>query len=296
MTLELVRTTTPDGLRLDGRWTIPSPRPRAVGIDALVLLHGVGGSFYGGQMFEALTPCLLELGIAVLRVNTRGHGSVSVIPGNGGSRLQGAAFETVAECVHDVGAWTAWLLARGYERIGLLGHSLGAIKGLYAAAHGLPPEVRGLIAVSPPRLSYGAFVEGPQSSLFLDSISTAQQHVADGNPQALFTARFPFPLLISAASYVDKYGPDERYNFLQFLDRVALPTLFVYGERELDPRSPAFAGLPELIGRRCSPSRPPLVLVVPGADHFYVGAYEQLGGVIRSWLEQCLPLEQARQS
>ena len=38
--------------------------------------------------------------------------------------------------------------------------------------------------------------------------------VTDGRGEELFTANFPFPLLIAASAYIDKYGPAERYNLV----------------------------------------------------------------------------------
>lgn len=69
MLVELVRAKTSDGLRLDGSLALPVGDSEW--IDAVILLHGVGGSFFGGAMFEPLSNRLLELGIAVLRVRSR---------------------------------------------------------------------------------------------------------------------------------------------------------------------------------------------------------------------------------
>lgn len=125
---ELVQVTTSDGLRLDGSLREPA-RCRATSQtpDAFLLLHGVGGTFYGGRMFEALTQPLLNQTAAVLRVNTRGAGSVSMFATDGGATRGGAAFEVVDQCRHDIHAWCDFLVQRGYQRIALLGHSLGAI-------------------------------------------------------------------------------------------------------------------------------------------------------------------------
>ena len=47
--------------------------------------------------------------------------------------------------------------------------------------------------------------------------------VKAGQGDELFTSKFPFPLLITAAGYIDKYGPAERYNLLKFAADLALP-------------------------------------------------------------------------
>ena len=285
MRTELVKATTSDGLRLDGSLQEPARcRATSEAPDAYLLLHGVGGTFYGGNMFDALTQPLLNQTAAVLRVNTRGAGAVSMFATNGGATRGGAAFEVVDQCRYDIAAWCDFLVARGYQRIALLGHSLGAIKALYATAHSRHPQVTHVIAASPPRLSYAAFQHDSRSSLFFESLRHAERLVAEGQPETIFTAKFPFPLLITAASYLDKYGPEERYNLLRFVDQITVPTLFVYGEQELATGGTAFAGLPTALIERTTAEHDFTVDEIPDADHFYTGCYPQLAQAITAWV------------
>ena len=232
MHVELVRTLTPDGMRLDGALLAGdevSSRPA----DAALCLHGVGANFYTSSTLEAVAPALRRLGIAVLLANTRGHDSLYTASVAMGRRRQGAAVEIVDDCRLDVAGWCKLLGERGLGRILLVGHSLGAIKAVYSQAHEPSPAVVGLIAASPPRLSCQAFKNSLESAPFFDSLTTAEQLVKTGRGDELFPAKFPFPLLISAASYIDKYGPAERYNILNFAGRVTVPALFTYGSKEL---------------------------------------------------------------
>ncbi|MBP85992.1 MAG: hypothetical protein CMJ64_04625 [Planctomycetaceae bacterium] len=283
MFVELVRTKTSDGLRLDGSLALPTSDAVPLPVDAVILLHGVGGSFFGGSMFDALSIPFLERGAAVLRVNTRGYGSINMIATDGGPTRGGAAFETVDHCRHDINAWLQFLVAHGFRRIGLLGHSLGAIKAVYAAAHETLEEVVCIIAASPPRLSCSAFQNGPRSADYFKSMSAAKQLMKEGRPEALITAKFPFPLMISAAGYIDKYG-DERYNILKFVDQICLPTLFTYGSIELEQGGIAFAGLPDAIRGALADHAPVDCRTIPDADHFYSGKYDELGRAILDWL------------
>jgi pimeloyl-ACP methyl ester carboxylesterase len=285
MLLELVRTTTPDGIRLDGSFVASETVP-GDGLDAVIMLHGVGGSFYGGSLFESMVPDWRGSGVAVLRVNTRGHHSVNIAQTATGPKWYGAAFETVADCVHDIAGWASWLEQRGYRKLGVLGHSLGAIKALYSAAEQPRESIRCLVAASPPRLSYSAFQNSPQSNVFFASMSTARELLEAEQPEKLFLARFPVPLLMSAASYVDKYGPDERYHFLRFLHRIDIPTLFTYGSLELEQGGVAFAGLPDAIRKEQLPSQSIEVATVAGADHFYSGVHDSLSAAIIPWVQR----------
>ena len=120
MLVDLVQTTTRDGVRLNGILrTPPVSGPPAVAFDAFCLIHGTGGNFYSSSLFDSLAERFLQLGCAVLRVNTRGHDVMSnAVTARGGRRL-GAAYEVVDDCRHDVAAWIDWLKQRVGPRIGL---------------------------------------------------------------------------------------------------------------------------------------------------------------------------------
>src|SRR5262245_61693119 len=109
MQVELVRVTTRDGCRLDGIWQGATQAPR-IFLDACLLVHGTGGNFYSATLLEFFADRLRELGVGVLRINTRGHDGISTTSttSKGGLRL-GAAYEAVDDCRHDLAAWTAWL-------------------------------------------------------------------------------------------------------------------------------------------------------------------------------------------
>ena len=284
MHVDLVRTLTPDGLRLDGA-VLAGDEVVSRPVDAAICLHGVGANFYTSSTLEAVAPALRKLGISVLLANTRGHDSLYTASVAMGRRRQGAAAEIVDECRLDVAGWCKFLVERGLTRILLVGHSLGAIKAVYSQSHEPNSSVVGLIAASPPRLSCQAFQNSLESAPFFDSLSTAQQLVKAGRGDELFLAKFPFPLLMSATAYVDKYGPGERYNILNFASRVPVPTLFTYGSKELESGGIAFAGLPEALQELPDKHGPLDVEEVAGADHNYTGCGESLASALGKWIE-----------
>src|SRR5260370_35870942 len=102
-------------------------------------------------MFDALAEHFLARGCGVLRVNTRGHDGISTAVTPQGGRRLGAAYEAVDDCRHDLAAWVDWLRPRAARpraaRVGLVGHSLRAVKCLYAPAS---PPAPAVAALGPP--------------------------------------------------------------------------------------------------------------------------------------------------
>ena len=283
MQVELVRVTTRDGVRLDGALRAATLERSELAVDAILCLHGTGGNFYGSTLFDAIAQRVGAQGVTTLRVNTRGHDGISTAVTPHGGRRLGAAFEAVDDCRRDLSAWIGLLRDRGYDRIGLVGHSLGAVKSVYASAHDPKPAVERLVAISPPRLCYSWFLEGSGAEQFAGTYELARRRVDDGDSESLIDVTFPLPMIISAAGYLEKYGPDERFDVLRYVSRVACPMLFTFGSLELS-RHVAFGGLPERLADLHSASGAPTVEVIPDADHFYTGAHDALCDRLIAWL------------
>jgi pimeloyl-ACP methyl ester carboxylesterase len=284
MLVDLVQTTTRDGLRLDGAFQAPAEPGRSpFAVDALCLVHGTGGSFYSSTLFDALGERLLADGCTVLRINTRGHDLMSTAATSRGGRRQGAAYEVVADCRHDLAAWLDWLRHRVGPRVGLLGHSLGAIKCLYAAAHepALGPVC--VVAISPPRLSHSWFCCSPEGPEFGRTYAEATRLVAEGKPDALVDVRLPLPFVTTAGGYAEKYGPDERYNYLRFIASVPCPVLVTLGRAEVEGNM-AFRDAPQALAPMAPRHGRMRTVVVAGADHFYTGTRGELAAVVAAWL------------
>jgi len=287
--VELVRATTPDGCTLDGALNRPAAdATKSLDLDAVVLIHGTGGNFYSSTFFELLATNLARRGVAALRANTRGHDGISTLVTAKGAVRHGAAYEIVDDCRHDLAGWVAWLRQYVGPRIALLGHSLGAVKCLYALTQLPNLGIAAVIAVSPPRLSYSWFCQSEHAAAFLNMYRRAEDMIRQGQPQTLLEVKLPLPFVITAAGYVEKYGPDERYNYLNFLAAVACPTLFLFGGAEIE-NIMAFQQAPDEV-RRMGFEKPNIeVDVVPGADHFYTGLRNQAWQRVDTWLQRRCP-------
>lgn len=290
MQAELVSTTTADGIRLHGMLQLAAAGAReksadSLGIDAALCIHGTGSNFYSSTLFDVLGQRFLEAGVAVLRINTRGHDAVSTAHTESGGVRQGAAFEIMDDCRHDLTAWTGLLVDRGLGRIAVVGHSSGAVKGVYWLADSPPAAVKRLVAISPPLLSHERFLASQKRDEFARDLGAAEAAIAAGEEDKLLDVRFPLPHLISARGYLDKYGPAERYNLLRLLPRVQVPVLVTFGGAEVRTNV-AFRGLPEAIESLPVAAAPRRVSIVAEADHFYSSARKELSSQVLRWLSK----------
>lgn len=289
--MELVRVTTPDRVRLEGLWYPATTAARDAGaIDAVIMHHGVGGNFYASGFFEYAVPALTARGIAVLRANNRGHDAMYRQYGPGPTPLLlGAAYELMDESRHDYRAWLDFATARGCRRVVLWGHSLGAVKAIYFAAKEQYPALAAVVASSPPRFGHATYDGKPEEFAALQAhLTEARARIAAGQGQSLMQVMKPIPLTISAASYVDKYGGVDDFDYTRHIPAMTVPLLVTIGGREgVDPMAAPiipFAGTTEYLPALGRQNPHMHHAFIPNGDHGYTGCEAALQGAVLDFL------------
>jgi pimeloyl-ACP methyl ester carboxylesterase len=279
--VELCRVRTADGLRLDGAFY--PPRPAAADHPALLLIHGTGSNFYGSGILASVADQAVADEFPVLRVNTRGHDLIASIPGPQGPVRGGAAYERVADASLDITAWTDWLVARGVPRVVLIGHSLGGVKAIWSQVQSPHPAVCGVIGLNPPRFVHARFQADPRCDAFRRDFVTAQQLVQAGHGDTLLTVTQPLPIVITAAGYLEKYGPDDPLDYLPVLPHVSCPHLIILGN-QLVETNPAFNGLPAALAKLAEEDPQLRLEFLDGADINFRNDPADSWRRIRRWL------------
>ncbi|MBQ18279.1 MAG: hypothetical protein CMJ65_14275 [Planctomycetaceae bacterium] len=260
MMVELVRAITADGITLDGAFHAPrNLAANRLPVDLALLVHGTGSNFYAPGILESVAAALLAAETPVLRINTRGHDGLV-------GRRGGAALEDIDACRSDLAAWVDWALARKLDRIVLIGHSMGGVKSIYAAAAGLAPTA--IVAISPPRFCHRMYQEDPRAEAFREDYLRAGTLVEQGRGKDLILVRQPLPLWIQAEGFLDKYGPADRFDLVSHLPTVGCPVLVLVGSHTVE-NSPAFNNLPDDLAALELPSEQLTIQVIPGADMDY---------------------------
>lgn len=286
--VSLVYVKKPSGIRLDGAWhQLPKAsagaRPRE---EIVLMIHADGDDFCSPSILETLQNYYLEQGLPVLRVNTSGKGVINYYNVDTGAERYGTVYEVVDDCLGEIDTWFAWLQRQGYLRVTLVGHRLGAVKVLYYAANGANAGiVSRVVALSPPRLAHDVFLADDASGIFRADLAKAQALMRAGKPEAYFDARFPAPDLMSARSFLDKYGAEARYDVIRFLPRIKCPSLVLIGS--LDERTLVTQkGLAKDLQQLCATCPALAVEVVAGANQYYSNAREKAVLAVDAWLRQ----------
>ena len=117
-----------------------------------------------------------------------------------------------------------------------MGFSMGAVRVAYYAASEVDDRVVTVVPISPVRLSYSYYMESADAEEFQGIIRQADQMEAEDRALELMQVDFPISQLFSAASYIDKHGPAERYNLVTLASRIKVPMFVLGGSLETHTR------------------------------------------------------------
>ncbi len=295
MKVELVEVKTADDLIHAGAFLDGAQSENAVpGVDAVLMMHGNSSNFYQ-PFYTYFAEQLAQRGCPSLRANNRGHDVVSRATGQRNlvstvesfheqpAQFFGTAYEKLDDCRLDWDAWISYLWERGYHRILLWGHSRGAVKTAYYMGLQNDPRISACILASPPWFSYSRWMRSPQADLFRANLAEAQAWVDRGEPDRIIRAKVPMEYLSGAANYLDKYGPDERYNVMRYVGNIDVPVLAITGTVEVRKRF-GFDGLPEAFNGVARAKKSLTHLSVDGGDHYYTGCQDVVWHHIQGWL------------
>jgi len=271
---ELVNTLTEDGVLLHGALF----EPDSIGSVAAFIIHGAWGNFYTG-LGRFLPAALAASGIACLSLNNRGHDYGTVADGNPCIGLLREQFE---DSPKDIAAGLNLLKEKGYKRIVLIGHSYGTAKAVYSQVINPDPEVESLILCTPSVLMRDAwkhYLDVPYNEAVREATRLVNEK--QGERFVIFRHFGPAPLICTARTFLSVWGPTTAMDVLQYIGELAKPLLITICELDL-----MFMDCTRALYEHANRADPCEFIVIPGGDHYYIGAERSLKKLICSWLHK----------
>jgi pimeloyl-ACP methyl ester carboxylesterase len=278
--VELVEIRTSDDVPHSGALAAPKPRGGTQRFDAVLMMHGAAAAFFE-PFYRNFSAALVERGVATLRANNRGHDVVN--RGNGRGTMLGVALEDIEDCTIDWDAWLGFLAGRGYKRILLFGHSLGAVKSAYYLATRRDERVQGCVLASPPRFNTELLLASDRGAEFAGMIEAAKALVAAGKPEALMPTTFPLKSFSGAQAYLAKYAVGAKFDVLELAAKIPCPVLAITGEKEL--ADAVFRDHPAGYAAAHKTKRDLEFVVVPNGDHYYTLAQTFAVEHVLAWID-----------
>ena len=270
---EICAFQTADNERLHGALLTPETTPSDL---ALLFVHGVAMNFYLPPLF-VFGKELAARGFPSFVINTRGHDWISRA-GNL-AKFGGSAYENLEDCLPDLDGALNYLKQRGYRRIMLIGHSLGAIKSIIYQGTRQRADVIGIVSCSAPRQFFSERVA--RQAGFRELIEKAEALVVEGKGEELIPVGVgSTPGIFTARSHVNKYGRDDRNDCRPYAKQLGCPLLAIVGSAE--PKF--FWEYAQEIVAAAGPTGS--CKLVDGANHFYNRHTPQIVELIYQWLGQ----------
>ena len=278
MLVDLVHTKTSDDVTLSGIVLEPEQPRTDLAVDAIVMVHGSGGNFYLSPSNPRAVK-LRDMGIPAALFNTRGH---DVVGGRAGKTRTGNAYELLSETHLDLQATVGFMAQRGYERIGIWGSSLGAVRVVLAQAKNQDPNVAAVISLAPLRFSHEYYSECEMADEHLQNYEDAKALVDAGRGHEIMFVDFPNPgAYFSADVYLDRHC-SEHYDITKaYTNDIECPLLILTGSEETHPR---MRNAGRDMASLCEGRDNVTWIDLEGADHGWHNKEEDLFNVIPNWL------------
>ncbi|ABX04219.1 MAG TPA: DUF1749 domain-containing protein [Herpetosiphon sp.] len=276
MSEELIFTHSEDGVGLAG--VIFQLRSRSHEGLVCIWIHGNFGRFYN----IASVTIGRNLGLAnypMISANTRGHDITNLIWKAGKAVAGGSSRELLTESPYDIGGWINFASANGFQRVVLIGHSLGAAKLIYYQAQRHDPRVVGLVLASP----------GVRSQVSSEQLELAQAMVDRGQGDDLLPPAHGAAIWnrLSAASLLNRHATlpliYSDAHEQSYLSQLACPILAFYGAREAQAGTGSDTEL-ALLKQWCRASPRVDTQIIAHADHGYAGCEPAIAQVIAQWI------------
>lgn len=276
---QLVDATTEDGVLLDGAVI----RPAGANVNPLgvVWTHGFTGVFNEPFLLK-VGRALAGLGFTLVTGNNRGHNCGAMLARtNGQPLLAGGWWEQIEQSPYDVAAWIDFAAGLGFQRVALLGHSLGALKVPYYQAQRQDPRVAGVIVASPP-LRAGNLSE--------QTVGQAEALVAQGRGTELlpwggpggFSAMSAQTCLSWTRTLPAVYREGAPHPAIS---QIRCPVFALYGSQEEQVGTAADL---DTIRRAAHAAARVETRMVEGADHLYTGHETEVAAALAPWLDTLL--------
>lgn len=268
----------------------------------VVVVHGMSGSIIENYFAVVLGEKLVSQGIGLLYGHNRGYGYQSVMPkrptaeDNGWHHERhGTMYELFEESPRDIDAWVKRARALGYERIVLMGHSLGCSKVVYYISQHPDVDFAGVILASPPDV-VGLAEMATRQPDHLELLGRARELLQLGRPYELVGGGGRNMYALSAQTYASMFERDGaadnlpvRRNPERFeqLASITWPMLVTLGNRDDIIIRSAEEDV-ALIRAKATSAPACTTKIIDGANHNYENREHDFSEVVSAWVERLL--------
>ncbi len=288
MKTSLHTISTEDGLQLHGVLYQPEEKTGII----LVHVHGMGDNFYENKFLENIAKTLTDNGIAFFPFNNRGSGNITDFVRIKNDKkdfvIYGTTNERFEDSLFDIQAAIDFAKDRGFTKVHLSGHSLGASKVAYYASK-TKEDLQSIIFLSPSDML--GLVRGDKDQ-FEKEITIAKKMIQEGNGDKLLPEYVWGEYPIKAGAYINLFGDESEtaiFNFFnkdlgfETISKINKPILLIMGRKD-DAAIIPVEEIMKIMEKETTSSPRIETRILGDSNHGYHGYAQELADVLKNWI------------
>jgi pimeloyl-ACP methyl ester carboxylesterase len=234
--------------------------------------------------------------VGFLYGHTRSFSQINYITDKSGNRKRyGTAYEIFEDCLIDIGLFIDEVKKLGYQKIVLLGHSLGCNKVIYYMSEQKDDVIKGVILASPPDL-VGLEDMPEYEKNRKELIAEAKHNIETGDPRKILRSEIWGEYELSSQTYLSLYSSGGKSDNLPVLrnpehwsqlESLTAPAVAFMGEND-DIRIRDIKKDLALIKSKATNCPNFATAIIAEANHYYHGQEKETAKLILDWLKATL--------
>jgi predicted alpha/beta-fold hydrolase len=290
----IVYVWTEDQLRLMGSHY--EAENKDIGV---LVVHGMSGNIIENFWGNVLGETLQQKDFGCVYSHNRGYNHLNDIATkdlNAQNAFKsvrvGAVYERFEDSVFDIDAWYHQMLDFGYQKIVLVGHSLGCNKVIHYIYKKNPPNLAGVILLSPPDMVANAKESG-RSRVYDIQLAEAKSNLSAGQPRKLLTNPLWGWYHLSSQTFLDMFVdgcPADNLPIMRNpssfpeLESIKVPIMALMGEYD-DIVVRSLHQDMDLLEAKSLEAKSFTKVFLTGASHTYDNRETELSQEILKWLD-----------
>ena len=283
MNQELIRIMSVDEIEQPGILSTPKN-----GADKIVIhVHGLNGNFYENRFLDVLAKTYTDKGYAFLTFNNRGRDFITELLKGNDFTIIGGSLERFKDCILDIEGVINWVKKKGYKEIILEGHSYGCNKVLYYYNNKKDENIKKIVLLAPCDIpSEGKKFLSEEEYKIAKEEST--RLVNEGKENELIDFSVMANGKIAAGTYYYDFLPGGENDFIRYVDgkngksevlnSIDIPILVVFGDADECVLTQPIEIVKQYLENNIKKCH---IEIIDGADHSYIGKYQELGDKIK---------------
>lgn len=282
MRQELVRMNSIDEIELPGILYTPDKNTDKI----VIHVHGLNWNFYENRFVDTLAKSYTDKNYAFLTFNNRGTGFITELLKWNDFTIIWWCLERFKDCILDIEGVVNWTKSKWYKEIILEWHSYGCNKVLYYFNQKKDVSIKQIVLLAPCDIP----------SLTKKFLSEEEYNIAKDESTKLINENkenefINFSIManekIAAGTFYNDFLPDGENDFIRYsdgvdvkselLNSIDIPILIIFWDEDDCVLTQPIEVVKWYLMNNINNCN---IQIIQGADHLYIGKYEELGRII----------------